>query len=492
MNYKNNIHKMEQLSIEKKNILNKLTKYVSTEAQKKELHKIEEDIFSMILPLCLAFLKEALLKKGTGKRKEEVKNGDNEIVPFNKTRKIFYQSIFGKLEIFRAYYWEKGKKGVYPLDKELNLPDNNRSYLLDKWIQMGITEQAYHKAISCIDEFFKTNVSKLAEEDMTKKICQNIDQYYREEAELLEEEGAIIIASADCKGVAMVPDERPLKSKGSKIRRGKGEKKKGLRKDAVVTADYSIDPIFRTAKDVIDTLMSVNSDKTCNCKKKPNQKWAKNKRVVATMYGKEKAFKDLADRIKKRDSTELTPIFLLIDGERALEKGLIKELKKRKWKRRIKGVCLDIIHAVEYLWEAGSALYGEKNPKRHQWVKKKLLEILDDKIGYVIGGLRQVLNKRKDLKKSKIKILKKVIGYFDNHKHMMSYKKYLKEGLPISTGVIEGACGSLVKNRMDCSGMKWTKEGANAVLGIRSIKQNGYWENFWEYFIKKEKERLYY
>jgi len=476
----------------KKNILEKINQYVSTEAQEQEIHKIEEGIFSMLLALGSVFLKEALAEKGTGKKEKTVKNKYEKEVPFYRIKETFYQSIFGKISIFKAYFWEYGKNGICPLNKELNLPENNRSYLLDKLVQAVVADQAYHKAISNIKDFLGVTISKKAQEEVSRKISKDTDKYYEKKANLLEEEGVVIIASADCKGVAMVPKERPNMPKETTIRRGKKKKKKGLRKDSVVTTDYSMNLHPRTAKDVIETLMSVNAEKNSTNKKKRSKEKPKNKRVVATMNGKEEAFRNLANRIKARDPTEQVPIFLLIDGERALEKGLLEEfVKKRKWKKRIKGVCLDIIHAAEYLWEAGSSLHGEKNPKRALWVKLKLLDILNNKIGYVIGSLRKTLKKKKSLTTSKRKILEKVIRYFENHKHMMQYKNYLEEGFPIATGVIEGACGSLVKNRMDCAGMKWTKEGANAVLGLRGIKQNGYWEDYWEHFIQEEKKRLY-
>ncbi len=487
---KDNIYNMEQLSVEQKDILEKIKQYIATEAQTKELHEIEEGIFHRLLGLGKSFLKEAVDKRGTGKTTEIVRNKDGKMVPFNNISKIVYKSIFGNIIIHRAYYWEYGKKGIAPLDKELNLPQSNRSYLLDKWIQSGVADQAYHKAIATIKDLLRISASKQAQEDTTRKISKDTDKYYKK-ADLLEEEGSVIVATSDCKGVAMVPKERPEKPKPTTERRGKGGRKKGLRKDSVVTSDYSINLQPRTPQDIIESLMLVNAENKPPKNKKSSKEKPKNKRVVATMNGKEEAFKNLADRIKVRDPTEQKPLFLLIDGEKALEKGLVEEFKKRKWKKRIKGICLDIIHVIEYLWEAGSSIYGEKNPQRAKWVRKKLLEILDNKTGYVIGGLRQYINKKKSLTTSKRKILEKVIRYFENHKHMMKYKDYLEEGLPIATGVIEGACGSLVKNRMDCAGMKWTKEGANAVLGIRAMKQNGYWEDYWEYFIEQERKRLY-
>ncbi|MFQ5796026.1 MAG: hypothetical protein ACE5JP_13390 [Candidatus Bipolaricaulia bacterium] len=74
---------------------------------------------------------------------------------------------------------------------------------------------------------------------------------------------------------------------------------------------------------------------------------------------------------------------------------------------------------------------------------------------------------------------------------MMRYDAYLAAGYPIATGVIEGTCGSLVKDRTDRSGMKWTRQGVQAVLDLRALKRNGDWEAYWEYHIEKEHQRLY-
>ena len=73
----------------------------------------------------------------------------------------------------------------------------------------------------------------------------------------------------------------------------------------------------------------------------------------------------------------------------------------------------------------------------------------------------------------------------------MDYATYLKKGYPISTGVIEGTCGSLVKNRMEQSGMRWSIQGANAVLAQRAVVKNGDWKDFFNFYIQSEQLRLY-
>ena len=55
--------------------------------------------------------------------------------------------------------------------------------------------------------------------------------------------------------------------------------------------------------------------------------------------------------------------------------------------------------------------------------------------------------------------------YLLKYKKNMQYEKYLNMGLPIATGVIEGACRYLVKDRMEITGARWGLEGGEAVDG---------------------------
>ena len=74
---------------------------------------------------------------------------------------------------------------------------------------------------------------------------------------------------------------------------------------------------------------------------------------------------------------------------------------------------------------------------------------------------------------------------------MMAYDEYLAKGYPVATGLVEGVCNSLVNNRMEQSGMRWSFEGAEAMLQQRAVKSNGDWNDFWSYRIECERDRLY-
>jgi hypothetical protein len=74
---------------------------------------------------------------------------------------------------------------------------------------------------------------------------------------------------------------------------------------------------------------------------------------------------------------------------------------------------------------------------------------------------------------------------------MMAYDIYLEKGYPIATGLVEGTCGSLVEDRMEQSGMRWSIAGAQAVLEQRAVVKNNDWEDFWAFYIDMETLRLY-
>ena len=116
--------------------------------------------------------------------------------------------------------------------------------------------------------------------------------------------------------------------------------------------------------------------------------------------------------------------------------------------------------------------------------------LLEGKVGGVIGGLRQMMQKHR-LSASKRRALETVIGYFENNRDHMLYDKYLAAGYPIGSGVAEGACRHLVKDRMEQTGMRWTVQGAQALLSLRAIYLNGDWQSFVTHRIEKEQKSHY-
>jgi len=204
--------------------------------------------------------------------------------------------------------------------------------------------------------------------------------------------------------------------------------------------------------------------------------------VRGWVNGKTRLFARLGIEVESRETDQDQPIVCLMDGERALWAAM------RQWlPERTIGI-LDLYHVMEYLWKAAHCFHAEKSQAAEEFVTARLRMLLDGKVGYLIGGLRRKLA---GLCGVKHKRLLTVIGYLENNRSHMRYGEYLAAGYPIGSGVIEGACRHVVKDRMELSGMRWTVDGAQAMLYLRSIYLNGDWQEFDEHRIQAEQNTLY-
>jgi hypothetical protein len=191
---------------------------------------------------------------------------------------------------------------------------------------------------------------------------------------------------------------------------------------------------------------------------------------------------------ERRDPQHRKPLVILLDG--ALGLGRLAPQLFKPWKRVT--CVLDILHVVGYLWSAANALVGEQSNAGRRWVQQKLPAIRRGGVGDVIGGLRQILTQQRR-RKSVRETLAKVITFFHNHRRWMPYDAYLAAGLPIGTGVVESACGSGVKHRMEGEGKRWTLAGADAILTWRSLKKSHDHDlrDYWRFRAHQVRVRLY-
>ncbi len=89
------------------------------------------------------------------------------------------------------------------------------------------------------------------------------------------------------------------------------------------------------------------------------------------------------------------------------------------------------------------------------------------------------------------RVVSAAIGYYANNRRHMRYDEYLAAGYPIGSGVAEGACRHVVKDRLEQTGMRWTVAGAQAMLHLRATYLNGQWNDFLNYRIETEQTKLY-
>jgi hypothetical protein len=172
-----------------------------------------------------------------------------------------------------------------------------------------------------------------------------------------------------------------------------------------------------------------------------------------------------------------------MDGERALWTKLAEYF--------VGIVCiLDIFHVLERLWQAAHCFHAEGSDEAKEFVSQRLERILEGEVGRVIGGLRQMASKQ-GLKGSRLGQLESTIGYLENNRRFMRYDEYLAAGYPIGSGVAEGSCRYVVKDRMERTGMRWRTPSAQAMLDIRAVYVSEQWDAFSAYRVESGCSHLY-
>jgi hypothetical protein len=174
----------------------------------------------------------------------------------------------------------------------------------------------------------------------------------------------------------------------------------------------------------------------------------------------------------------------LSDGQEALWQA------RREWLPERAVDILDLLHVTPRLWKAAHVFHAEGSDEAEAFVRERLLRVLEGKAAGVIRGLREMATKR-GLTGTKKKAITVVCGYLQANLKRLRYDEYLRAGYPIASGVIEGACRHLVKDRMERAGMHWTLVGAQAMLDVRSIHVSGLWQEYQDYRIDSATERLY-
>ena len=205
--------------------------------------------------------------------------------------------------------------------------------------------------------------------------------------------------------------------------------------------------------------------------------------------GKDGVVEQVAEEMQHRDPGGEKTAVCVMDGEQALKTRAVKYLQ-RAFPALI--LVLDVIHVVEYLWKAAYAFHEPESEDARLWVRQRLLRLLNGEVSLVARGMRQSATKQ-GLSPKERDPVDVACRYFLKNKDRMRYHEYLAKGLPIASGAAEGACGHLVKDRMEITGATWNvdEDGAEAVLRIRSVDKSGDWEEYWKFHMEQERKRLY-
>lgn len=150
---------------------------------------------------------------------------------------------------------------------------------------------------------------------------------------------------------------------------------------------------------------------------------------------------------------------------------------------------LDFYHATEHLSKAAEAIFGQFSPKATAWYRRWRGKLLEDQDA-VLALIRSLARyEQPGLPKLRREELRKQRIYFEHNAAMMKYFEYRQGGLPIGSGVVEAACKTIVKQRLCRSGMRWSREGGQKILQLRTIIQSGRWDRYWREVAQAEQQR---
>lgn len=130
---------------------------------------------------------------------------------------------------------------------------------------------------------------------------------------------------------------------------------------------------------------------------------------------------------------------------------------------------IDYWHACEHIHSLGHALYGEGNPKGKRWAKAHCRRLKENGP----GSLLRAMKRRKAHKDQQREALRLELGYFTRHRKYMKYPSYAARGMMIGSGPVESACKIVVGQRLKQAGMRWTSEGSDSVLAVRTALLSG-------------------
>ena len=396
-------------------------------------------------------------------------------------------TIVGEVIVRRWAYEAKGAQTLHPADGALNLPADQYSFGVRRLIAEEACKGSFDEVVAQTKKILGVTVPKRQVEELTVRAARDFTAFYATRAVQAEDTTVLLVFGFNGKGVIMLHEDLREGTKKAaetsqrklQTRLTRGEKRHRKRMAQVATI-YSIEPWVRTPADILHDLRSVRDAAA----RRPRPV---NKRVWASLEAEpKKVIDDAFAEGLRRDPERKRPWVVVVDGNKDQLRQINRAVKHAGVNVTI---ILDLIHVLEYFWNAAHCFHKAGTPALEQWVNQRLLALLQ---GRTAGALAKDLRRwaaRRALDKDQQKVVTDCIRYLLNNRKLLHYDRALAAGLPIATGVVEGACRHLVGDRLDTTGPGWSLRGAEAVLRLRALRSSGDFEEYWAVHLACEHAR---
>lgn len=408
------------------------------------------------------------------------------------------ESIFGRVQVRRHALLRRGKAADIPMDRVLNLPRELYSHTVRRRVADEARRGSWDQAIDTIDRTTGAHVPKRQAEALVQRAAVDFEDFYAEKLHVANGNAlsteALLVLSSDSKGVPMLPEalrdatrKQAEEAERTTVRGDPMAQKKLRRHDrrmAIVTAVFEQEPHKRTADDIVAGL-----DKTDRSRRAKAPR-PHNKRVSASVEKSQAAgISEMFDEADRRDPKRMRTTVVLVDGE---ERQIDEVRKQAKMRGRNITLVVDLLHVLHYLFAAGLALCRKNEAATAVWVAHYLCRLLTAKTPFgVIQGIRSAATKRGLSAEERVPV-DRCADYLLGVAHYIRYAEFLRQGFPIATGIIEGACRHLVQDRLGITGARWGLRSAEAVLKLRALHSSGDLDEYWRFHELREAQRRHH
>ena len=389
-------------------------------------------------------------------------------------------SVFGPVTVTRIAYRAPGVRNVHPADGQLNMPAGKHSHGLAKMAAAAAAAGSLERACAQVRAGTGCALGRRQAQQLARAAAADFEDFYAgRRPPPGAQAGDVLVLSCDAKGIMVRPGElrpraRRLAAKAvpeqdGRLSRGEVRTRKRM---AEVAAVFDVTPVPRTPAGIMGPGPRPPGPKTAG-------KWltasvaADAAEVVAAAFAE----------AGRRDPGCQRTWIALADGNKDQIAWIQDQAAARGTAITI--IC-DFIHVLEYLRDAAWSFFPEASPDAGPWVRDRAAAILDGHALQVAAALRDAAA---SLPAAKHKMAAKTARYLETKARWLDYPQALAAGWPISTGVIEGACRHLVKDRMDITGARWGVDTAEAILKLRALHANGDFNAYWAYHLQREHQR---
>jgi hypothetical protein len=398
-------------------------------------------------------------------------------------------TLFGTVRVTRCAWRKPGAPNWCPADAALSLPAGRHSYSLARLAAIEAARGSFDDAHAAITRRCGPVIGKRQLEQAVVDAAADIPAFYGARIPQPCTASALVILSADCKGIVMRPGAlRAATAKAAaslgkmRTRLSAGEKPSRKRMACLVTI-YDAEPAPRRPHDVIAPPGGRHGTRTLRPGPKARGKWLAGSvrkdpaEVIAAAF----------DQAEARDPAHLRTWVVLVDGAEH-QLALIRAEAARRGVTI--NIIIDIIHVLEYIWDATWSLHDAGDPAAEDWVAVKALQVL---AGDSDRAAQEITAEADDagLAGSQRHGTDTCVRYLTSKREFLRYDQALESGWPIATGVIEGACRHLIADRLSVGGARWGLDGAEAVLTLRAVIANRDLQEYWRFHLACEHQRLY-